>query len=52
MIGESQLLLKGRSSSHMTCKALCPFQPKFVVVILKVTRLIQSNNNVHIYMYI
>ena len=30
----------------MTCKALCPFQLKCVVVIVKVTRLIQSNNNV------
>ena len=46
MIGESLLLLKGHSRSHMTCKALCPFQLKCVVVIVKVTRLIQSNNNV------
>ena len=45
MIGESLLLLKGHSRSHMTCKALCPFQLKCVVVIVKVTRLIQSNNN-------
>ena len=46
MIGESLLLLKGHSRSHMTCKALCPFQLKCVVVIVKVTRLIRSNNNV------
>ena len=39
MIGESLLLLKGHSRSHMTCKALCPFQLKCVVVIVKVTRL-------------
>ena len=45
MIGESLLLLKGHSRSHMTCKALCSFQLKCVVVIVKVTRLIQSNNN-------
>ena len=44
MIGESLLLLKGHSRNHMTCKALCPFQLRCVVVIVKVTRLIQSNN--------
>ena len=26
MIGESLLLLKGHSRSHVTCKALCPFK--------------------------
>ena len=46
MIGESLLMLKGHSRSYMTCKALCPFQLKCVAVIVKVTRLIQSNNNV------
>ena len=45
MIGESLLLLKGHSRSHVTCKALCPFQLKCVVVLVEVTRLIQSNNN-------
>ena len=38
MTGESLLLLKGHSRSHMTCKALCLFQLKCVVVIVKVTR--------------
>ena len=28
MIGESLLLLKGHSRSHVTCKVLCPFQTK------------------------
>ena len=28
MIGELLPLLKGHSRSHVTCKALCPFQPK------------------------
>ena len=28
MVGESLLLLKGHSKTHMTCKALCPVQTK------------------------
>ena len=28
MFGELLLLLKGHSRSHVTCKALCPFQTK------------------------
>ena len=39
MIGESLLLLKGHSRSHMTCKALCPFLLKCIVVVVRVTRL-------------
>ena len=35
----SVLLLKGHSRSHMSCKALCPFQLKCVVVTVTVIRL-------------
>ena len=39
MIGESQQLLKGHSRSHITCKALCPFQLKCIIVVIRFTRL-------------
>ena len=39
MMGESLLLLKGHSRSHMTCKALCPFHLKCIIVVIKVTKI-------------
>ena len=45
MTGESLLLLKGHSRSHVTCKALCPFQTKYVVVVIELQDRIQSSTN-------
>ena len=49
MIGESLLLLlKGHSTSHITCKALCPFQLKCILVVIRVTRLNTKQHGIFI----
>ena len=35
MVGELLLLLKGHSRSHVTCKALYPFQTKHIVTVVR-----------------